>query len=342
MKKTICIARLRSRVKYTEPLMHILDYWYDLIREYVAKNSDRYDFTFYNVSLDGKTPKRDLEAIRKADIIVIPSEAEFQYHIPGYIHTLDKKASDEHVAAVYEIIKYTSKEILILQSDRKDSRELYQTYTFPGMTNKIWVIDDMDFIGTIQSCKYWYMKKYIANHYMYETLTKKYDFCYYGCDKTKDVGGVKSNDLRMNIMKLSKKDADLKCFFIGRYTNFKPDMKFTYDMKDIIPYLYQSNATVCFNWPGFNKQPTTRYAEALAAQMIPLVWHTYDEDNSVVVDQWQRCNDYEDFKGKLIQLRDEGFRKEKYNHIVTEYEKYKILSLEDYYKAAHNKFDFIF
>ena len=38
MKKTICIARLRSRVKYVKPLEHICDSFYECLKQFVKNN----------------------------------------------------------------------------------------------------------------------------------------------------------------------------------------------------------------------------------------------------------------------------------------------------------------
>jgi len=153
MKKTVCICRLRSNVNYTDPLQSILGFWYELMQKFVEDHKSEYDFVYYNFGFN-KKPKRDIDAIKAADVIIIPSEAEFQYHIPGYIHTLDKKSSDTEVKKVYDSIKPTCK-LILLQSDRKDNPELYKTLVFPGMKNKIVSIDEIDFKGTIQAAKYW-------------------------------------------------------------------------------------------------------------------------------------------------------------------------------------------
>jgi hypothetical protein len=337
--KTICIARLRSNVNYIQPLDHILDFWYLLLERYVKQNSGKYNFVYYNFGFNQK-PTRDLEAIRKADVIIIPSEAEFQYHIPGYIHTLDCKTSNNHVKEVFDLIQGTNKKLLILQSDRKDSPDLYRTRTFPGLTIPVEVVDDMDFKGTIQAVRYWIIREYIENSpLLSDDEEKLYDFCYYGCDKSKDVGGVKSLDLRGEIMKKAHKDPDITSYFIGRFKGFVPNLKWQKNMRIIIPYMQQSRTTLCFNWPGFEKDPTTRYAEALACNMIPLVWHNYDITNRVVCDDWQRCADYKSFKQKINELRKPKFFKEKYDQILENYLENKILTVEEYYEDMVQRFE---
>ena len=104
----------------------------------------------------------------------------------------------------------------------------------------------------------------------------------------------------------------------------------------------QSRVTMCFNMPGFTKTPTTRYGEALACHMIPLVWSTYDVDNILVTEEWQRCASREDFKKKVIELRDPVFFEEKYNLINTDYQTNKILTMDAYYMEMTKKFYALF
>jgi len=114
-------------------------------------------------------------------------------------------------------------------------------------------------------------------------------------------------------------------------------MKFQKDLKAIIPYMLKSRATLCFNWPGYPNAVTARYGESIACGMIPLVWNTYDQNNSVVTDEWQRCTDFNDFKNKLIQLRDPVFFQAKFSQIRADYEANKILPYDEYYRILSEK-----
>ena len=123
MKKTICIARLRSRVKYVKPLEHICDSFYECLKQFVKNNESEYNFTYYNFGFDKHNPRNPSE-IEKADIIIIPSEAEFTYHTPGLVHTLDLKKSNDSVKLVEPFVN--NKQIILLRSDRRDDKELYE------------------------------------------------------------------------------------------------------------------------------------------------------------------------------------------------------------------------
>ena len=71
----ICIARLRSGDNFIEPLNHIMDSFYYLLREFKNKHPE-HEFTYYNFGFNQK-PVRNVEAVERADVIIIPTEAEF-------------------------------------------------------------------------------------------------------------------------------------------------------------------------------------------------------------------------------------------------------------------------
>ena len=72
----ITIARIRSFVKYNGPLETVLDSFFE---NYVKcmKNNPQHNYDTYNVSFTNERPKRTPETIEWADVIVIPSDAEF-------------------------------------------------------------------------------------------------------------------------------------------------------------------------------------------------------------------------------------------------------------------------
>ena len=112
----ICIARLRSGDNFVEPLNQIMDSFYYLLREYKAKHPE-HEFTYYNFGFNQK-PVRDVAAVEAADVVIIPSEAEFTYHTPGSIHTLDLAKSN---AKVKEVKPYfNNKRVILLRSDRRE------------------------------------------------------------------------------------------------------------------------------------------------------------------------------------------------------------------------------
>ena len=97
-----------------------------------------------------------------------------------------KKRSDEVLNGIRKVID--GKTIIILQSDRADSVELYRDYVFPNNDVKIHSIDECDFKGGLHSLKYHFIKQ------KFHVGAKIHDFGYWGTSKKKKVGGDLSGE----------------------------------------------------------------------------------------------------------------------------------------------------
>ena len=82
-RRKITIARLRSGVNYKRPLDHIIDSFCYLLKRFQIANPE-FDYGVYNYGYE-KAHRRIADDIPDSDIIIIPSENEFHYHIPNYI-----------------------------------------------------------------------------------------------------------------------------------------------------------------------------------------------------------------------------------------------------------------
>ena len=235
---------------------------------------------------------RDIDAIKNADIIIIPSEAEFTYWIPGAIHTLDLKKSNERLESIKPY--FEGKKVIILRSDRRDDEELYRTKVFPDMNIAYETIDECDF-GNVHGMKYHFIKNV---NYLFKP-DRICDFVYWGSDKRKTVDGKLSGDQRHTILKQIHK-SDLDTWFIGRFYGFKRDERWG-KMKDILPTLLLSRSTLCFNWMD-PKATTSRYVEAVACGIFPFVWDNYDENNTFVATDWQRVRSFDEYLDKYHSL----------------------------------------
>ena len=324
-KTTICFTRIRSSERYTKPLQSIVDSMFHVCKSFMY-NNPQYNYNFFGLSFSSGWPTKIYQNIADSDYIVIPSEAEFMFHIPDRVMSIVKKRSDEVLNGVREVID--GKTIIILQSDRADSVELYRDYVFPDNDVKIHSIDECDFNGGLHSLKYHFIKQ------RFHTGAKIHDFGYWGTSKKKKVGGGLSGDVRHEVLKDLYK-SDLDTLFIGNFDGFKRDVKFTRKLENIVPYLMNLKTTLCFNWPGYDEYLTSRYNEAVACDIIPLVWKNYDVNNQLVESDWQRCESFEDVQRKCLELKDESVRLERLNRIK---EKYKE-STEDigYYEQEFEK-----
>jgi hypothetical protein len=290
----IAIARLRSYVRYKEPLHDILDSYYYLLKLYMRSNP-QHDYMFYNITFDGTKPWRNNFAIANCDAIIIPSEAEFRYHIPGQMHPQQLKRSNEAVAELNPYIK--DKRIIVLRSDRADNEELYRK-VFP-VPFEYREIDETDFPNNIHGIKYYFINNANAkrNVLFPEEDEIKYKFIYWGWDKRKDLDGKPSGDIRHEVLKNIQKALREKSFFVGHFGSMSKDMKGV-DMIDLLPYLNKSLATICFNWKS-NTATTSRYTEAVASGVFPFVWKDYDINNTLVASDFQRIHSAQDFLDKI-------------------------------------------
>ena len=155
-KPTICFTRIRSSEKYTRPLQSIADSMFHVCNKFMH-NNPQYNYNLFGLSFSTAWPNKIYQNIADSDYIVIPSEAEFMFHIPDRVMTIVKKRTDEVLDGVREVID--GKTIIILQSDRADSVELYRDYVFPDNDVKIHSIDECDFKGGLHSLKYHFIKK---------------------------------------------------------------------------------------------------------------------------------------------------------------------------------------
>ena len=292
-RRKITIARLRSGINYKRPLDHIMDSFYYMLKEFQIRHNE-FDYGTYNYGYE-KPNRRKPDDIPDSDIIIIPTENEFHYHIPNYI---DPKNLEKSNTAIKEhFLDLKDKHIILMRNDRGDTESLYRNYTFKDKPiRKISILDEIDIPGNIHQLRYQFI---IDANRDKENLKKPYLFAYWGTDKRRDVGGVDSGDERNTILKeLQNGMGRYHTRFIGRFSTVKRDMK-SDSMRNILPILNQSRYTLCFNWKD-NKATTSRYHEALACGIIPMVYGLYDSTGILVKDDWQRVESAEELCEKIM------------------------------------------
>ena len=308
-KPTICFTRIRSSERYTKPLQSIADSMFHVCKTFMY-NNPQFNYKFFGLSFSTAWPTKLYQDIIDSDYIVIPSEAEFLFHIPHRVMSIVKKRSDEVLNGIRKVID--GKTIIILQSDRADSVELYRDYVFPDNDVKIYSIDECDYKGGLHSLKYHFIKQ------RFHGGDKILDLGDWVTSKRRKVGGDLSGDVRHEVLKDLYK-SDLDTLFIGNFDGFKRDVKFTRKLENIVPHLMDCKTTLCFNWPDYDEYLTSRYNEAVACDIIPLVWKNYDINNQLVESDLQRCWSLEDIQRKCLEIRDESGRLERLNRIKDKY-----------------------
>jgi hypothetical protein len=295
----IAIARLRSYSVYREPLHDVsaCDSFYENLRQYIAAHPE-HEYLYYNFSF-GAEPTRDVTAIARADVVIIPSEAEFTYFIPHRFHPKTVEKSHAHLAKLHPHLH--GKPLILLRSDRADTPELYRTHTFANVSlGAIHTIDETEFPAGIHGMRYHFITD--MPQWLMAEAPRQYDFAYWGSDKRKGITGQDSGDTRHEMLRRVYRNSDIASLFVGYSRNITPQHKWLRSI-DLIPLLFTARATICYNWMS-TTEITARYVEAVACGMIPFVWHEYDTTNKIVAYEWQRIRSYEELREKLLQLRD--------------------------------------
>ena len=321
----ITIARIRSNVTYTGPLETVLDSFFENYVKWMNDNS-QHNFKTYNVSFGEGRPQRTPETIDWADVIVIPSDSEFRYHGELQMNPKDLAKSEVHMKNIRPF--FENKIVILFRSDRGDTEELYRNETLKDVNLKSFhIIDEIDFSGNIHGMKYHFIQN-LQKKILFLS-EKTIDFGYWGKMKPSE------KNERENTIRKIYKDEDISSIMIGGFpSGVIRQSKWIKDWKKLFPMIEPSRTTLCFNW----KDPTattSRYPEALSVGIIPFVWKDYDIHNTYKIDDWQRVKTFEEFKDKILHLRDENLFKDKLKQYVNNYKKV-LLSEDEYYKQFSN------
>ena len=312
----ITIARLRSNVKYNGPLETVLDSFFENYVKWMKENS-RYKYDVYNVSFNTNRPVRNPDAIKDADVIVIPSDSEFRYHGELQMNPKDLAKSESHMDTIRPY--FEGKDVIMWRSDRGDTEELYRSF-LPGIRN-FTTIDEIDFSGNIHGMKYHFI--HTLKNPLSEMMgtEKTISFAYWG--------RMKHGHDREKTIRQIYRDKDISTVLVGGFpSGVKRQSAWIKEWRQLYPMLELARCTLCFNWLDPNAT-TSRYPEALSIGMVPFVWRDYDKNNTYNIDPWQRVETFEEFKEKVLSLKDNCDSK------VEEYrDNYKkvLLTEDQYYK----------
>jgi len=328
----------------------------------------------HNCSLPSREKKRtnirDYQRIKDADVLIIPSEAEFAYNIYGRISNFQMGRTWGLLQYLREALLENPKprKVILLSSDKADTIELYRDKVFKMIPNlTFYRLDESEFPGGIHHLKYLAIKELNMN------VPKTKDFGYWGTSKrfkidmTSEMRDYKVKDYFANgeIVRYGTEGAELKTKFveplyigkeskderhtilkevneskltnnmIGYFDGFKYTHKFDKNMTKILPHIAECNVTLCFNWPGQEEHLTSRYNEALGCDVIPLVWKDYDCNNQLVYSDWQRCYSFEDIRKKCLELSDNHIRLLHLNEIKNKY--LEVTKDLEYYEDSFNQ-----
>ena len=72
--------------------------------------------------------------------------------------------------------------------------------------------------------------------------------------------------------------------------------------------------------------------------MIPFVWKQYDNNNTYNIDDWQRIEDFDDLKSKVMDLRNEHLLLRRLEEYRMNYGRV-LLTLDEYYNQFAERID---
>ena len=335
-RRKITIARLRSGVNYKRPLDHILDSYYYLLERF-HKEDKQFMWGFYNFGFNAAN-RRIANDVPTSDIIIIPSENEFHYHIKDdngkstYIDPKNLQRSDDAIKE-HILPHIKNKHIVILRSDRGDDERLYREKTFKNLpVRKVSILDETDIPGNVHQLKYHFIRDYIKQR-KFNEKSKPLKFCYFGTEKRNDDKGKTDDERHIVLKEIYNGEGTYNTRFYGRFSNIKRNDK-SRPMKKLIRTLLKTKFTLCFNWKD-NKATTSRYHESIACGVIPMVYKDYDSTGILVKDDWQRVSSAKELMKKMSISEIEY--KKKQQSILESY-KQSLLTKDEIYDTFKKRF----
>jgi len=335
-RRKITIARLRSGVNYKQPLDHILDSYYYLLERF-HKEDKQFMWGFYNFGFNAAN-RRIANDVPTSDIIIIPSENEFHYHIKDdngkstYIDPKNLQRSDDAIKE-HILPHIKNKHIVILRSDRGDDERLYREKTFKNLpVRKVSILDETDIPGNVHQLKYHFIRDYIKQR-KFNEKSKPLKFCYFGTEKRNDDKGKTDDERHIVLKEIYNGEGTYNTRFYGRFSNIKRNDK-SRPMKKLIRTLLKTKFTLCFNWKD-NKATTSRYHESIACGVIPMVYKDYDSTGILVKDDWQRVSSAKELMKKMS-ISEVEYKK-KQQSILESY-KQSLLTKDEIYDTFKKRF----
>jgi len=334
-RRKITIARLRSGVNYKQPLNHILDSYYYLLEKF-HKEDKKFMWGFYNFGFSAPNRRKDND-VRNSDILIIPSENEFHYHIKdenGKSTYIDPKNLEQSDKAIdNHILPYIKDQhVVILRSDRGDDERLYREKTFKNLpVRKVSILDEIDIPGNVHQLKYHFIRDYIKQR-KFNEKSKPLKFCYFGTEKRNDDKGKTDDERHIVLKEIYNGEGTYNTRFYGRFSNIKRNDK-SRPMKKLIRTLLKTKFTLCFNWKD-NKATTSRYHESIACGVIPMVYKDYDSTGILVKDDWQRVSSAKELMKKMS-ISEVEYKK-KQQSILESY-KQSLLTKDEIYDTFKSK-----
>ena len=335
--KKVCIISLRGSIVYDGIGSCVPDSICEVVKRWIIdrQNKGTHEFSYHRVNLFGKkNPRRNLDAIKNANVLLFISYSEFTFHIKNRQGGWEYRRSWNDLLDIRNVINTKKQIVWLFSSDNRDDKELYENYVFPNIPIRIVMFDEnlrsetwerngytrYDWFGNVHSLKVdWIRSRY---NKLKSKPKREIDVIYWGSTKRRSVGGdmveetlyrgygdhktdfrkfeisrgIESGDDRHHYLKAIRQDKEINSYYIGIFKGdgFSADKKWVDGVEDLLPYLFKSKITICFNWHDDGKNITSRLYECMGSGVIPILvgnyWGDVSEDIGLVNKDYYRAN----------------------------------------------------
>lgn len=314
-RKRVCLVKTTNNDDIRQNLTCLMGPWYYVVKKVL----DKYplDISYYGIDTSSHRATHNVIDIENADLVIWFTDREYRLH-NGTMGPLFVDKNNERLSEINSVVN--GKPIIILSNEPADTLELFRDVVFTSKP-KLHYILESDFVPSIQDLRYYFFKEYLkcGNRFL-DDKERQFDFCYYGSAKNKNNDGSKSTDERQEILRQIRKVLGKKSLYMGSIIP-NSDRGYRNDSTELVGDFTNCNSTLCFVWPGRESFTTSRYQEALACGMVPLLWKTFDKNNTTGGDEWLRCYSVNDVIQKVALLKNNKFRKELIDKLTVSFEK---------------------
>ena len=208
--KKVCIISLRGSIVYDGMGSCVPDSICEVVKRWVEDKEPKgkHEFSYHRVNLFGKkNPRRNLNAIKTANVLLFISYSEFTFHIKNRQGGWEYRRSWNDLLDMRNTIQQTHDDgklkqvIWLFSSDNRDDTDLYENYVFPNCPIQIAMFDEnlrshywekngytrYDWFGNVHSLKVdWIRSRY---NKLKSKPKREIDVVYWGSTKRRSVGG---------------------------------------------------------------------------------------------------------------------------------------------------------
>ncbi|SVC81151.1 uncharacterized protein METZ01_LOCUS334005, partial [marine metagenome] len=143
--KKVCIISLRGSIVYDGMGSCVGDSVCEVVKRWVVDRQDKdtHEFSYHRVNLFGKkNPRRDINAIKNANVLLFISYSEFIYHIKNRIGGWEYRRSWNDLLDIRKVVNPIKQVVWLFSSDNRDDKELFENHVFPKIPIRVVMFDE--------------------------------------------------------------------------------------------------------------------------------------------------------------------------------------------------------